>query len=131
MFLNLKQAARKCSQLEFRIFPPDGKRTNSVLIHDKTHGRYKSLYHFRALFHFCKKIWTLLTLRQRLSIAPILEEREDEQGKKLIEPSLASLLSLFFFLIFSLHFFPVLLIKSLWNWTNSRGHCAAGYNIAF
>jgi hypothetical protein len=49
-----------------------------------------------------KKVWTLLTLRQRLSIAPSLEKRENEQEKKLIEQSLASPLS--FFLIFSLIF---------------------------
>jgi hypothetical protein len=60
---------------------------------------------FGLYFIPVKKIWTLLTLRQRLSIAPILEKRENEQEKKLIEPSLASLLSRLF-LIFSLIFSP-------------------------
>lgn len=51
---------------------------------------------FGLYFIPVKKIWTLLTLRQRLSIAPISGKEKTEQGKKLIEQSLASLLSIFF-----------------------------------
>lgn len=86
-----------CSQLEFCIIPLVVRGLALFWFMTKPVYIIKVHTTFRLYFIPVKeKIWTLLTLRQRLSIAPIFEKRENEQEKKLIEPSLALLLLLLF-----------------------------------